>query len=150
MDPADWIESRFPRLAGGSTYTLTSPIDEDYNCIAFAAGDLTRWWWPNGPFPGGVYWPDGVPQEETLAAFMLAMGTAGFEPCDNGESEDGYEKIAIFAKSGTPTHAARQLVGSGTWTSKLGKGYDIIHESLDGVAGTRYGDVALFMRRTAK
>ena len=74
---------------------------------------------------------------------------AGYELCGDGNLEDGYEKIAIYAKDGEPTHAARQL-GDGRWTSKLGKYEDIEHDSLDALNGEgfgEYGSVALFMVR---
>jgi hypothetical protein len=35
----------------------------------------------------------------------------------------------------------------GNWTSKLGKGEDIQHDSLDGLEGDLYGKVAIFMMR---
>lgn len=59
---------------------------------------------------------------------------AGYELCGDGSLEDRYEKIAIYAKDGEPTHAARQL-GDGRWTSKLGKYEDIEHDSLDALYG---------------
>ncbi|HZO88142.1 MAG TPA: hypothetical protein VFB38_07355 [Chthonomonadaceae bacterium] len=61
------IESTFPSLAT-SGYDITSPAAEDYNCIAWAAGETDRWWWPD-PFSIG-YWPEGVPRAETLEAFI--------------------------------------------------------------------------------
>jgi hypothetical protein len=59
--------------------------------------------------------------------------------------EPGLEKIAIFAKGGRPTHAARQL-GSGRWTSKLGRAEDIEHD-LRALEGEAYGAVAFFLQR---
>jgi hypothetical protein len=77
---------------------------------------------------------------------MLAYGTLGFEPCDSGEVEEGFEKVAIYTDAGgEPTHAARQLA-NGRWTSKLGYLEDIEHD-LDAVAGTHYGRVRAFLRR---
>ena len=82
---------------------------------------------------------------ETLEAFRHAFATLGYMDCDHGELEAGYEKIAIFALSGVPKHAARQLP-SGRWTSKLGKMEDIEH-TLHDVTGTVYGGVVHVMRR---
>jgi hypothetical protein len=50
--------------------------------------------------------------------------------------------------TGKPTHAARQ-VGYGKWTSKLGSLVDIEHD-INGVSGTRYGSVAVIMKRPNK
>ena len=40
------IEDLFPKLRG-KAYQVTSPRNEAYNCIAWAAGDTTDWWWPD-------------------------------------------------------------------------------------------------------
>jgi len=137
------IEGLFPRLKT-SSYKITSPFDDSYNCIAWAAQETQRKWWPDTMGIG--YWPIGVVREETLQAFISAYATVGFKPCDSGEVEDGFEKVAIFTDGGgEPTHAARQLP-SGRWTSKLGDLQDIEHD-LDGVAGTHYGHAKVFLKR---
>lgn len=126
-----------------TNYAVTSPVTPTYNCIGWAAGDSKRWWWPSQ----FAYWPADVPREETLTAFVAAFATLGYATCQDEQKESGFEKVAIFVNSaGKPTHAARQL-GSGMWTSKLGKGYDIAHE-LNGVCGRAYGRVALILIRS--
>jgi hypothetical protein len=140
------IELLFPALQN-SGYRITSPASRDYNCIAWAAGDDLRWWWPDpDPDNDAVYWPAGVVREETLAAFVAAYATLGYVPCANEELEAGFEKMALFAQpAGAPTHAARQLP-TGRWTSKLGLLEDIDH-SLHDLAGERYGAVAQILIR---
>jgi hypothetical protein len=136
------IESAFPRLKR-STYYLTSPPSNHYNCIAWAAGDTTRWWWPNPPFS---FWPPQVQAREELGAFIDAFGTLGFVPCADGTPENGHEKVALFADAkGVPKHAARQLL-NGAWTSKLGPHEDIRH-SIYGLEGAAYGDVVQYLKR---
>jgi hypothetical protein len=85
-----------------------------------------------------------------VEAFMLAFGTLGYVECNDGAPEDGIEKIALFAVSTTgyllPTHAALQLA-SGEWTSKLGPLEDIVHTTLEAVAGPVYGNAVKFMAR---
>ncbi|HEY7428267.1 MAG TPA: hypothetical protein VH682_28795 [Gemmataceae bacterium] len=39
------FEVLFPRL-NGTAYRITSPASDVYNCIAWAAGETNRWWWP--------------------------------------------------------------------------------------------------------
>lgn len=135
-------ESLFPDLAR-TGYRLTSSPSAIYNCIAWAAGRSDDWWWPD---PDGFdYWPPDAPREATLAAFELVLGMLGYSPCADAELEPNWEKVAIFALSGCPTHAARQLP-SGRWTSKLGPDDDIEHE-LHGLTGPCYGTVALILRR---
>jgi hypothetical protein len=60
--------------------------------------------------------------------------------------EPGLVKVAIYGSGLMYTHAARQLP-DGKWTSKLGKGEDIEHDSPDDVAGGVYGELAGVMKR---
>ena len=138
------LERIFPQLAGTS-YEITSPAEPDYNCIAWAAGDDSRWWWPDRV--GLYYWPEGAPRRETMDAFVEAFRRLGFEVCEDSSLEPGWEKIALYAKEdGVPTHAARQLP-DGRWTSKLGKLEDIVHPNLRDVSGEAYGKPWVILRR---
>jgi hypothetical protein len=140
------FETLFPGLRT-TVYRVTSPRTKDYNCIAWAAGDTLKWWWPTeDPFDEPPFWPPGVPREETLSAFVAALGTVGYGPAAGDASEPGFEKGALFADArGTPTHAARQLP-NGRWTSKLGKSEDIEHD-LYALEGDMYGAVAHVLKR---
>ena len=137
------LERLFPRLRS-DTYKITSPVQVDYNCIAWAAGDDSRWWEPD-PF-GQYYWPEGVPREYTVETYAEVFQKLGFEVCQDATFEAGVEKVAIFALDGSPTHAARQLA-DGTWTSKLGQLEDIEHRDLDQVGEGDYGEPVLFLKR---
>lgn len=142
VNPA--LESLFPRLAGVA-YEITSPAAAEYNCLAWAAADDSRWWWPD-EF-GMYYWPRESPRQSTVEAFVQAYRSMGFEICQDAALEAGWEKIAIFAgQDGTPTHAARQL-STGAWTSKLGKLEDIVHPDPLDVGGNVYGGPVRFLRR---
>ena len=138
--------ANFPGLTAAG-YEVTSPISGRYNCIAWAANQTDRDWWPEDP-PRDAFWPEGVTPEPTLDAFIQAFGTLGYEPCDNSEFEPGYEKLAIYVLSDEVTHAARQL-GPNEWTSKIGHSEDITH-TLSGLVGPLYGAVRQFMRRATK
>lgn len=138
------LERLFPRLRG-VPYEITSPAQPDYNCIAWAAEDDSRWWEPDAF--GLYYWPESVPRLYTLEAYAGAFRLFGFEDCENPAVEEGWAKVAIFAtQDGLPTHAARQLP-DGTWTSKLGRLEDIKHPDLDHVSGADYGNPVLILRR---
>ena len=143
MSEADlWVRGIFHNLQNGG-YKVTSEDTRDYNCLAWAAGETDRVWNPNNL---DDHWPDGVPREQTLPAFIAAYATVGYVECDNCDLEHGYEKIAIYANQHGPQHAARQL-GNGAWTSKLGTGWDIEHPSLDGVECDAYGKPVAYMQR---
>jgi len=143
--PGDTIESEFPRFRQAG-YSITSPESDDYNCIAWAAGDTARKWDPDPT--SGRYWPEGVPRTLDVESFIqLFTNKGGYSPCDGDALEQGFEKIAIFMSLGQEvTHAARQLA-SGAWTSKLGDWEDIEHNSLAGLESSFYGRVAIILKR---
>jgi hypothetical protein len=137
------LEDLFPALRSTS-YQITSPPSDKYNCIAWAAGDTKHWWWPDADLEDN--WPEGVIRAQTLAAFESAFSTLGFVPCDNSNQEHGFEKVALFAApDGSPKHAARQLA-NGRWTSKLGLREDIEH-NLHDLEGLAYGSVVRLLKR---
>lgn len=138
------LERAFSNL-GPTDYCVTSDETQQYNCIAWAAGRSDRWWWPDPQ----EFWPHGVPRENTIDAFKLAFSRMRYRVCKSSEFEMGFEKIAIYAKNGEPTHAARQLP-NGKWTSKCGGFHDIEHanlECLGGYGSYEYGEVVLIMKR---
>ena len=144
----DWLEAHFPGLRT-TTYRITSPRSGEYNCVAWAAGDTLRWWWPHPDLRNDAHhWPEGIACEETLEAFLAAFATLGYIVSDSEAEEPGFEKVALFADAqGVPTHAARHLSGR-CWTSKLGVREDIEHD-LRALEGEIYGVVARVLKRTA-
>lgn len=149
MDTSDpKLEVLFPNLKKRG-YRVTSPFDVRYNCIAWAVKDNTKFWWPSMY----TYWPESVPMEETVEAFVILFRSLGYEPCVSDEYEAGYEKLALYTDtSGRPTHAARQI-HTGQWTSKMGKEKDIVHNTLDALSGTgadekeHYGTAEVIFRK---
>jgi hypothetical protein len=140
------LTAAFP-LLNITNYRITSPPNRSYNCIAWAAGEDNRWWWPDAALAN--YWPDGIPRQATVDAFVQAYQTIGYLVCTDGFLEKGMEKIAIYSKNGVPTHAARQL-RSGRWTSKLGNADDIEHNAAGGVEGNAYGRIAIYLSRRSR
>lgn len=137
----------FPNLISGENgnHKLTSWSTSRYNCIAWAADDPMRPWWP-GQFQ--AYWPSKAINDVTIPAFISAFATLDYGVCTDESLEPGFEKIAIYALNGVPQHAARQL-RDGTWTSKMGLAYwpDIRHSTLDVVSGPCYGTPVCYMKR---
>lgn len=140
-----WIYRLLPNLQPVD-HEITSPTSSRYNCIAWAAGSQSRFWWPTEP----NYWPESAPREVTLEAFKTAFANQGYQLCSDGNLEPGFEKIVLYALSSNgilvPKHAARQLP-NGHWTSKLGTLEDIRHPSPDDVAGQLYGNPVVYMKR---
>jgi hypothetical protein len=148
------VERAFPKLAVDG-WKKTSEATSDYNCFAFALRDQSDWYSPLQIW--GYHWPaEKLPRNTTLATMIeLYRHEGGFEPCENGEYEEGFEKIALYVnQAGDVTHAARQI-DSGTWTSKLGNLPDVEHSLLGSLedAGVKFGDygkAAKFLKRSVK
>ena len=135
------LEIEFPNL-DAYNHKKTSNADPGYNCIAWAYGDNTKWFWPVKRY----YWPINITREATIEAFIELFSSIGYQDCNNHSFEPGYEKVAICALDGIPTHAARQQ-NNGRWTSKLGEDIDIEHDTLECLTGPIYGDAVIIMKR---
>lgn len=129
-----------PKLTTNN-HNITSPEDSTYNCIAWAAGDTTRWW---SHIPG-YYWP--VSRDSAVDSLVEVFEHLGYRQ-NNGsvEPETDFDKVALFSKDGDWTHAARQLP-NGWWTSKCGVFEDLEHETLETLTGDLYGEVYCIMTR---
>lgn len=141
--------SEFPKLKASGCTPKSNP-DEQYNCIAWAAGEDHRWW---EPFEGR-HWPvptTGSWTDYSVESLVSAYATLGFVECDGdlekaAALEPGIQKIALYGRSGEYLHASRQLK-HGEWTSKLGPEDDIRHSSPDAVEGGSYGQLVKIMKR---
>jgi len=142
-----------------ATCEITSPVSGRYNCIAHAALDCRRKWWPNRYLPQARkhrYWPDSVDSVRTVKAFIETFEIEGFRECADGSLEPGYEKLALYVSpiptidnplpNDAPTHMARQLP-CGKWTSKLGQEQDIVHDLPEGLEGDDYGALWKYLKR---
>ena len=139
-----YIRTSLPNLEQDN-HQITSPQDQNYNCIAWAAGEDDRKWWPDLFHDG--YWPPEAPRTETIDAFIQAFKTKGYTVCGEGELVDGVEKVVLYVDaSNKPTHMARQL-SDGNWTSKCGDWCDISHRHPEVVANGLYGTVRVFLSR---
>ena len=134
------LEDRFPNLSS-SQYGKTSDQNGLYNCIAYAAGDTSTWW------DNKAYWPQKAKKGKTTQHLVGVYRTLGYQVCDNGELEEGFEKVTIYAnRIGNWKHAAKQLE-NGHWSSKLGEEEDIFHSTPKALEGEIYGAVAQFLKR---
>jgi hypothetical protein len=137
----EFLETNFPKL--GNRYNITSPNTNDYNCIAWAAGDTQQPWWPSDD----TYWPESAICETSVEAFISAFELLGYKQCDNPKYENNTDKVALYIdKECKPTHMARQL-DTGNWTSKFGQYVDIEHQTLDAIECELYGQAKIFLKR---
>lgn len=134
----------FPNLTP-QNHRHTSPRSLDYNCVAWAAGDMEHWRQP------GVYWPIATPPDDygigILEQLFRAQGYANCE--DDGSLEPGFEEVALYGNTAVYTHVSRQLP-NGKWTSKLGKREDIEHDTPKDVADGVYGELLEIMKRPSR
>jgi len=136
------LEQLCPKLRT-MPYILTSPKDPRYNCVAFAVGDVTQFWYDVSI--NGYYWPPSARSADTIEGWVDVFEIHGFRQTDDRSLETEYEKIAIYASADGPEHVARQKA-SGMWISKAGKGRDLEHE-LEALEGNFYGKVVKIMKR---
>src|SRR5579864_5327336 len=103
----EWREKirRFlPDLQEGVTLEFTSPVDPNYNCLAwalsatFSAFENAKgafWAWPHIP-------------DDTAEGWAQVCELHGFTRTDNTEFVKGHEKIAILENKDGDLHACRQ------------------------------------------
>jgi hypothetical protein len=135
----------FPHLRD---WIKTSEPTQDYNCVAHACDDNTRWWDPLPP--GGYYWPDpkiGRDLEYTVDRYVALFEYRGYERCAGGEHIVGKDKIVIYADShGIFEHVAKQLP-NGKWTSKIDIREDITHDTPHALSDGGYGKPVVYMEK---
>ena len=132
----------FPNLTKDN-YKITSPDTKDYNCIAWAYGINNKTMWPGYL---DRYWPADCESTDELSTIIQLYLNDGYIRCENSDLEYGYQKVAIYATSEGPKHAARQLP-SGKWTSKIGQREDIQHDDLQALDGQEYGKPVIFLKK---
>ena len=134
----------FPNLSGENFEILTQP-SRRYNCIAYAAGDTTQWWWPDGI----SYWPPWATADNKIESLKEMFAGLQYEQCEGSNAESGYQKVALYEIQGKFEHAAVQMP-NGRWRSKMGKGPLIEHLTPESLSGGIYGEATVYMRRSVK
>ena len=139
-----WIDEDLPHLAAEG-YELTSDPTDEYNCIAYAAGETDRWW--SHAEGHDYYWPEHASRSSSIASLIEVFAGLGYEMCGDAEDDPRFRKVALYAdRRGDWTHAAVQLP-DGEWGSKLGLYEDISHHTPESLDPYLYGEVHCFMRR---
>jgi hypothetical protein len=103
-----------------------------YQCIALAACETHRKWWPIDN-PPECHWPVQV-RDDTIDCFVDAFATLGYKRCESRSFEFGYQKVAIYANTlKIVRHMARQHIFGKGWISKIGDFEDITHPELSDI-----------------
>lgn len=84
MGQREWFDEEmnlfdlFPNLTADN-HEITSPKTIKYNCIAWAACNVDRWWQP------GVCWPIESSRDDLGVGNLIAAFKAlGYQECDDG------------------------------------------------------------------
>lgn len=139
------LYAQYPRLRA-SGHRITSPFDDEYNCVAWIERAFTSWVEP------GIQWPPGVPTplgSSDLDCYIALFRLWGFEDAESPDLEPGFLKIAIYANGQEFEHVAKQLP-SGAWSSKGGNLCDFRHEQLEALNNCgvmKNATVVKYMRR---
>ncbi len=157
-----YILNNFPKLILDPNFKISSPINVNYNCIAWAGIRDDEFWWPEiEPYnlDGVKYkWPFNIENNDKLKFFIELYSKLGYIETSNniGNEHPKFRKIAVFIKidplnldilTNTCTHAARQLK-NGLWTSKLGRFHDIVHSNPYDLEGKAYGNIAIILKKS--
>jgi len=122
----------------------SSPPTFEYNCLSWSVHRQDVWIWPDEREQ--FAWPPDMARTDTLVNLMSFFMRIGFSDCSSPNLETDFEKIAIYGRDDIPVHVARQLP-NGVWTSKLGPGIDIEHDTLNVLEHGAYGVVRAIMRK---
>lgn len=146
--PPEWrerVRHLLPALQEGVSFEYTSPVDPNYNCLAWALShQFSAFENSKGAFWA---WPD-IP-DDTAEGWARVFETHGFTRTDDFGFVEGYEKVAILEDADGDLHATRQDK-SGRWKSKLGDlGPDIDHDGLECLEAA-YGKVVLVLQKRRK
>lgn len=144
MDTPRWAQlliTAFPKLSS-EDFEIVERASEQYNCIAYAAGDTSKWWDHNK----NHHWPAHATRSNSIESLKEVFVGLGFEQCHDSSTENGYQKVALYEEQGVWKHAAIQTP-EGRWRSKMGKGPVIEHRSPESLADGQYGNVTSYMRR---
>lgn len=108
-------------------------------------------WWPvaNSFKLDGVDWPFNLPRNTNIQTLIELFEHKRYSKCLSHSYDKKYKKVALYIDpvNNKFTHAARQIMGSGFWTSKLGKWFDIQHGDPFRIENNTYGKVALIMQQ---
>ena len=106
------IKTIFVLLNADPSFSITSPWDKKYNCIAWALMFDDRWIEPSGYQLDGVFifWPSEVSKSYSIVAYRELFEHYGYEVCQSLLPEEGYRKVALYQDTdNTCTHASRLM-----------------------------------------
>ena len=136
-------------MSGFNNCEIVGRPTHRYNCIAWAFGDNTRWWWP----AYGAFWPEECLVEDEnsysgideVKSFEKLFEYIGAEETTNDKPEKGYVKLAVYKGARNYKHMAR-LLPDGQWTSKMGDCAKVVNRYPEDLAGGVYGNVSKIIK----
>ena len=146
IDPSfDYWRKLLPaEFKEGVTFTFTSPVDPNYNCLSWALS-TNKAFFDDAP---GCVWPWKDIPADTADGWAKFCERHGFFLLQDNNIDfvQGVEKIAVLENLDGELHAARQD-RNGMWKSKMGGwGPDIDHADLLTLKSC-YGKVVRVLQR---
>lgn len=137
------IREALPDLVEGVSFGFTSPVDLNYNCLAWALSYDNRYLDKGN----GCYWPWEDCSPDTAEGWACVCQHHGFTVVTDSDIgfTPGIEKVAILRNDAGELHATRQR-SDGKWKSKLGWGPDIDHDDLKSIERV-YGGVVIVLQK---
>lgn len=146
-----------PKLKEDTKWHKTSPVDANYNCVAWVFGKKDINIWPAADADEEfylndrglwVFWPNNIQKSRTLENFSHFFESVGFEICDdNWDYEEGYRKIALYSSNGVDMSHVAIEGNDDLWHSKLGYSIDIVHSTPLTIECEEYGLFKIAMKR---
>lgn len=139
------IQLKWPNLQENQNFHFTSLKRRQYNCVGWAVGenkslDMLAF--------RDIYKLDPTTLNHTVKGYAEKFNEYyGFEVCDNGNYEVGFEKILLYENEQKDFAHVARLLPNGHWTSKMGGYEDIEHYKPEAVNGNLYGRPVLYMKR---
>lgn len=107
----------FPNLWGGG-YAVIGPPSDQYNCIAYAAGDTSQHWEDDNL---NSYWHPDAKRGPTTADLAVLFRKLGFKKCGGPRLEQNIKKSRSTASKCyglTPRCKCQTVVGAASWARK--------------------------------
>jgi hypothetical protein len=148
------FKTKWPNALEGENFVFSSLKKTGYNCIGFALGeegkDLMMTAFAKRLDLGQVGLSKERLNHSVKAYAKIFAGFYGFEECNDGSYEAGFDKIVLYEGLDEDheisfSHVAIQ-VDEKYWKSKLAWCEDVEH-TLDALNGPMYGHPVMFMKR---
>lgn len=108
-----WLNLSFPNLRNEG-FTVIEPPSDRYNCVAYTAGDTSRWW----DHTPRRYWPPHASRSGRIESLIEVFVVLGYEQCKDESLEDATKRLpsmTITAPGSTRAFKCPTEHGAAKW-----------------------------------